>query len=141
MTEKIEVSLTFADFIKNNKSVLELKQLDANNYKQLLTAKAIEDQTKEFGFSDVWKKELADKIAELQPKAEVELKDASENVNKYLYNLVKAIVEFHRPVIEMPKDAKIKELATTIRSLIAAGGGQLEPEFVFNAVKVLFVNK
>lgn len=139
MTEKIEVSLTFADFAKNNKSVLELKQLDASNYKQLLTAKAVEDQIKDIGFSEAWKKELADKITELKPLAEKELKDASENVNKYLFNLVKEIIAYHRAVIEMPKDEKIKELATTIRSLIAAGGGQLEPEFVFNAVKVLYV--
>lgn len=139
MTEKIEVSLTFADFAKNNKSVLELKQLDAKNYKALLTVKAVEDQTKEIGFSDAWKKELADKIAELKPLAEKELKEASENVNVYLFNLVKEIIAYHRAVIEMPKDDKIKELANTIRSLIAAGGGQLEPEFVFNSVKVLYI--
>lgn len=139
MTEKIEVSLTFADFAKNNKSVLELKQLDAKNYKALLTVKAVEDQTKDIGFSEAWKKELADKITELKPLAEQELKEASKNVNVYLFNLVKEIIAYHRAVIEMPKDDKIKELANTIRSLIAAGGGQLEPEFVFNSVKVLYI--
>lgn len=139
MTEKIEVSLTFNDFAKDHKSAIELKQLDAKNYKALLTAKAVEDQTKDIGFSDAWKKELADKIAELKPLAEEELKSASENINTYLFNLVKEIIAYHRAVIEMPKDDKIKELANTIRSLIAAGGGQLEPEFVFNSVKVLYI--
>ena len=56
MTEKIEVSLTFNDFAKDHKSAIELKQLDAKNYKALLTAKAVEDQTKDIGFSDTWKK-------------------------------------------------------------------------------------
>lgn len=139
MTEQIEVSLTFNDFAKNHKSAIELKQLDAKNYKALLTAKAVEDQTKDIGFSDAWKKELADKIAELKPLAEEELKSASENINTYLFNLVKEVIAYHRAVIEMPKDEKIKELANTIRSIIAAGGGQLEAEFVFNLVKVLYI--
>lgn len=139
MTEKIEVSLTFNDFAKNHKSAIELKQLDAKNYKALLTAKAVEDQTKDIGFSDAWKKELADKIAELKPLAEEELKSASENINTYLFNLVKEVIAYHRAVVEMPNDEKIKELANTIRSIIAAGGGQLEPEFVFNLVKVLYI--
>lgn len=139
MTEQIEVSLTFNDFAKNHKSAIELKQLDAKNYKALLTAKAVEDQTKDIGFSDAWKKELADKIAKLKPLAEEELKSASENINTYLFNLVKEVIAYHRAVIEMPKDEKIKELANTIRSIIAAGGGQLEAEFVFNLVKVLYI--
>lgn len=139
MTEQIEVSLTFNDFAKNHKSAIELKQLDAKNYKALLTAKAVEDQTKDIGFSDAWKKELADKIAELKPLAEEELKSASENINTYLFNLVKEVIAYHRAVVEMPKDEKIKELANTIRSIIAAGGGQLEAEFVFNLVKVLYI--
>lgn len=139
MTEQIEVSLTFNDFAKNHKSAIELKQLDAKNYKALLTAKAVEDQTKDIGFSDAWKKELADKIAELKPLAEEELKSASENINTYLFNLVKEVIAYHRAIVEMPKDEKIKELANTIRSIIAAGGGQLEPEFVFNLVKVLYI--
>lgn len=139
MTEKIEVSLTFNDFAKDHKSAIELKQLDAKNYKALLTAKAVEDQTKDIGFSDAWKKELADKIAELKPLAEEELKSASENINTYLFNLVKEVIAYHRAIVEMPNDEKIKELANTIRSIIAAGGGQLEPEFVFNLVKVLYI--
>lgn len=139
MTEKIEVSLTFNDFAKNHKSAIELKQLDAKNYKALLTAKAVEDQTKDIGFSDAWKKELADKIAELKPLAEEELKSASENINTYLFNLVKEVIAYHRAVVEMPNDEKIKELSNTIRSIIAVGGGQLEPEFVFNLVKVLYI--
>jgi DNA-directed RNA polymerase subunit F len=139
MTEKIEVSLTFNDFAKNHKSAIELKQLDAKNYKALLTVKAVEDQTKDIGFSDAWKKELADKIAELKPLAEEELKSASENINTYLFNLVKEVIAYHRAVVEMPKDEKIKELSNTIRSIIAAGGGQLEAEFVFNLVKVLYI--
>ena len=47
-----------------------------------------------------------------------------------------------QPEAQQPAPAEqkeIKDLANTIRSLIAAGGGQLEPEFVFNAVKVLYV--
>ena len=104
MTEKIEVSLTFADFAQKNKSVIELKQPKADSYQKLLTCKAVEDQTKDFGFSDSWKKELTDKINSLQPIAEQELKNASENINQYLFTLVKAIFEYHRPVIELPKD-------------------------------------
>lgn len=140
MTEKIEVQLTFADFAQKNKSVIELKNPKAESYQQLLTCKAVEDQTKDFGFSNNWKKELTDKINSLQPIAEQELKDASENINQYLFTLVKAIFEYHHPVMELPKDEYIKKCSQTIRGLIAAGGGQLEPEVVFNMVKVLYVN-
>lgn len=140
MTEKIEVQLTFADFAQKNKSVIELKQPKADSYQKLLTCKAVEDQTKDFGFSDNWKKELTDKINSLQPIAEQELKDASENINQYLFTLVKAIFEYHHPVMELPTDEYIKKCSQTIRGLIAAGGGQLEPEVVFNMVKVLYVN-
>lgn len=140
MTEKIEVQLTFADFAQKNKSVIELKNPKAESYQQLLTCKAVEDQTKTFGFSDNWKKELTDKINSLQPIAEQELKDASENINQYLFTLVKAIFEYHRPVIELPKDEYIKDCSKKIRGLVAAGGGQLEPESIFNMVKVLYIN-
>lgn len=140
MTEKIEVSLTFADFIKNNKSVIELKQPKADNYQKLLTCKAVEDQTKDFGFSDTWKKELTDKINYLQPIAEDELKTASEKINEYLFNLVKAVFVFHHPVMEVPTDDCIKKYSQTIRGLISAGTGQLEPETIFNMIKVLYIN-
>ena len=140
MTEKIEVQLTFADFAQKNKSAIELKQPKADSYQKLLTCKAVEDQTKDFGFSDNWKKELTDKINSLQPIAEQELKDASENINQYLFTLVKAIFEYHHPVMELPTDEYIKKCSQTIRGLIAAGGGQLESEVVFNIVKVLYVN-
>ena len=140
MTEKIEVQLTFADFAEKNKSAIELKQPKADSYQKLLTCKAVEDQTKDFGFSDNWKKELTDKINSLQPIAEQELKDASENINQYLFTLVKAIFEYHHPVMELPKDEYIKKCSQTVRGLIAAGGGQLEPEVIFNIVKVLYVN-
>ena len=141
MTEKIEVALTFADFTDKNKSAIELKQPKAETYQKLLTVKAVEDQTKDFGFSDAWKKELADKINEFQPIATKELQDASEAINKYLFTLVKAVFVYHHSVIEMPKDEYIKDYANTIRALIAAGGGQLDSEFVFNATKILFINK
>ena len=140
MTEKIEVSLTFADFAKNNKSAIELKNTKAESYQQLLTCKAVEDQTKDFGFSESWKKELSTKIDSLKTAAEQELKDASENINKYLFNLVKAIFEYHHPVMETPKDEYIKECSKKIRGLVAAGGGQLEPEVIFNMVKVLYIS-
>jgi len=139
MTEKIEVSLTFKDFAEKSKSVLELKQSKADNYQKLLTVKAVLDQTKDYGFSEAWTKELNDKATELQSKAEEELKQASKNVDVYLFNLVKEVISYHRAVIEMPKDDKIKELAKTIRSLIAAGG-QLEPEYIFNVVKILYIH-
>lgn len=140
MTEKIEIQLTFADFVKNNKSVIELKQPQANSYQKLLTCKAVEDQTKDIGFSESWNKELAEKINSLKPTAEEELKVASEKINEYLFNLIKAIFEYHHPVMEMPKDEYIKKCVQTIRGLIAAGGGQLEAECVFNMVKVLYIN-
>lgn len=140
MTEKIEVSLTFTDFAEKNKSVLSLKQAKAENYQKLLTCKAVEDQTKDYGFSDNWKNELTAKIDELKKVAEQELKDASENINQYLFNLIKAIFEYHRPVMELPKDEYIKDYALKVRGLIAAGGGQLEPETIFNIVKVLYIN-
>ena len=140
MTEQIEVSLTFNDFAKNHKSAIELKQLDAKNYKALLTAKAVEDQTKDIGFSDAWKKELTDKINEFQPIATKELKDASENIDKYLFNLVKAVFEYHKVVMEMPSEDTIKIVAKKVRGLVAAGGGQLQPDFIFNAVKVLYID-
>lgn len=141
MTEKIEVALTFADFADKNKSAIELKQPKAETYQKLLTVKAVEDQTKDFGFSDSWKKELTDKINEYKSIAEQELKNASENINQYLFTLVKAIFVYHHAVIEMPKDEYIKDCANTIRALIAAGGGQLDAEFVFNATKILFIDK
>lgn len=141
MTEKIEVALTFEDFASKNKSLLQMKQSKAENYQKLLTAKAVKEQTGELGFSDTWKKELDSKIDELQPKATEELKEASENVNKYLQSLVEAIFVYHQTVIETPKDEYIKDCANTIRALIAAGGGQLDAEFVFNATKILFINK
>lgn len=139
MTEKIEVSLTFKDFAEKNKSVLELKQSKADNYQKLLTVKAILDQTKDYGFSEAWNKELNDKATELQSKAEEELKQASQNVDNYLFNLIKAILEYHRPVVEVASDNAIKEITKTIRSLIAAGG-QLEPEYIFNVVKILYIH-
>ena len=137
---KIEVSLTFEDFAEKNKSVLDLKQLEAFNYKNLLTVKAVKDQTKEIGFSDSWNKELDEKINELQPKAEQELKEASENINKYIFNLVKAVFEYHRAVIEMPSDEALKNMSKKVRGLVAAGGGQLQPDFIFNAVKVQYID-
>lgn len=137
---KIEVSLTFEDFAEKNKSVLDLKQLEASNYKNLLTVKAVKDQTKEIGFSDSWNKELDEKINELQPKAEQELKEASENINKYIFNLVKAIFEYHHVIIEMPSDEALKNMSKKVRGLVAAGGGQLQPDFIFNAVKVLYID-
>ena len=140
MTEKIEVNLTFQSFVEKNKSVVQLNQQKAETYQKLLTCKAVEEQTKDFGFSDNWKKELAEKINELKPSAEQELKDASENINKYLFNFVKAVFEFHRAVIELPNDEYLKGCAKTIRGLIAAGGGQLEAECIFNMVKVLYIN-
>ena len=138
MTEKIEVSLTFKDFAEKNKSVLELKQSKADNYQKLLTVKAVIDQTKDYGFSEAWNKELNDKALELQPKAEEELKQASQNVDNYLFNLIKAILEYHRPVVEVASDNAITEIVKTMRSLIAAGG-QLEPEYIFNIVKILYI--
>lgn len=137
---KIEVSLTFEDFAEKNKSVLDLKQLEASNYKNLLTVKAVKDQTKEIGFSNSWNKELDEKINELQPKAEQELKEASENINKYIFNLVKAVFEYHRVIIEMPSDEALKNMSKKVRGLVAAGGGQLQPDFIFNAVKVLYID-
>lgn len=138
MTEKIEVKLTFADFAEKNKSVLELKQSKAENYQKLLTIKAVQDQTKDYGFSESWNKELSDKTVELQSKAEEELKQASDNVDSYLFNLIKAVFEYHRPVQEVPTDDKIKEITKEIRSLIAAGG-QLDPEYIFNVTKILHI--
>ena len=137
---KIEVSLTFEDFAEKNKSVLDLKQLEAFNYKNLLTVKAVKDQTKEIGFSDSWNKELDEKINELQPKAEQELKEASENINKYIFNLVKAVFEYHKVVMEMPSEDTIKIVAKKVRGLVAAGGGHLQSDFIFNAVKVLYID-
>lgn len=138
MTEKIEVAFTFKDFAEKNKSVLELKQSKADSYQKLLTVKAVIDQTKDYGFSDVWNKELNDKALELQPKAEEELKQASDNINSYLFNLIKAIFEYHRAVKEVVSDNEITEIVKTMRSLIA-NGGQLEPEYVFNVVKILYI--
>jgi len=138
MTEKIEVKLTFADFAEKNKSVLELKQSKAENYQKLLTIKAVIDQTKECGFSEAWNKELDSKAKELQSKAEEELKQASDNVDSYLFNLIKAVFEYHRPVQEVPSDDKIKLNAKEIRSLIAVGG-QLDPEYIFNVTKILYI--
>lgn len=140
MTEKIEIKLTFADFAEKNKSVITLKQSKAENYQKLLTCKAVEDQTKNYGFSDAWKNELTNKINELKTVAEQELKDASENINTYLFNFVKAVYEYHRAIIELPNDDYIKKCAQTIRGLIAAGSGQLEPETIFNMIKVLYIN-
>lgn len=138
--KKIEVQLTFEDFAKKYKDVIELKQLKAETYQKLLTVKAVEDQTKELGFSDAWKKELTDKINKFEPIATQELKDASENINKYLFNLVKAVFEYHKVVIEMPSDEALKNMSKKVRGLVAAGGGQLQPDFIFNAVKVLYID-
>lgn len=140
MTEKIEVKLTFKDFAEKHKSILELKQSKADNYQKLLTVKAVEDQTKDIGFSDSWKKELTDKINEYKPIAEQELKNASENINQYLFTLVKAIFVYHRVVTEVVSDDIIKKIIKNMRALIAAGG-QLEPEYIFNVVKILYINK
>lgn len=140
MTEKIEIELNFNDFAKKNSNIIELKQQKAINYQKLLTCKAVEDQTKDYDFSDSWREELSDKIERLKPIAEQELKDASENINKYLFQYTKAVFEYHKPVIETPKDEYIKEYSKKIRGLIAAGSGQLEPETIFNMVKVLYIN-
>ena len=140
MTEKIEIKLTFDDFAKNNKDIIELKQQKAVNYQKLLTCKAVEDQTKDCGFSEAWKKELTEKMESLKTSAEQELKEASENINKYLFHFVKAVFEYHRAVVEVPNDDYIKNCAKTIRGLIASGSGQLESETIFNMVKVLYIN-
>lgn len=140
MTEKIEVSLTFKDFSEKNKSILELKQSKAASYQNLLTCKAVEDQTKNIGFSETWKKELKDKIDNLTPLAQEELKVASENVDNYLFTLIKAIFEFHKVVNKLPVDSDIKAICKKIRMMIAAGG-QLEPEYIFNIIKILYIEK
>lgn len=141
MTEKIEVALTFEDFASKNKSLLQMKQSKAENYQKLLTAKAVKEQTGDIGFSDAWKKELDSKIDELQPKATEELKEASENVNKYLQSLVEAIFVYHQAVITKPSNEDIAKMAQKIRGLVAAGGGQLDAEYIFNVTKLLFINK
>lgn len=142
MTEKIEVSLTFADFSKKYESVIKLDQPKAENYQKLLLVKAIEDQTKELNFSENWKLELKKTIETLQPLADEELKKASENIDNYLFKLVEAIYDYHRPVItrEFPDDSVIKDLSKRVRGIVAAGGGQLDAETIFNVVKVVWIN-
>lgn len=140
MTEKIEVSLTFKDFADKHKSILELKQSKADCYQKLLTVKAVEEQTKDIGFSEIWKKELKDKIDNLTPLAQEELKAASKNVDNYLFTLVKAIFEFHKAINKVPVDSDIKVICKKVRMMIAAGG-QLEPEYIFNIVKILYIEK
>lgn len=141
MTEKmkIELKFEFKDFAQKYKNVLELKQMDAVNYRNLLTCKAIEEQTKDIKFSDNWLKELSAKCEELKPLAEEELKKASENVDKYLEKLIESIFEFHASVYLKNEDRDIKQCAKTIRDIVAAGGGQLQADFIFNVVKVLYL--
>ena len=52
--------------------------------------------------------------------------------------MIKAIFEYHRAVKEVVSDNEITEIVKTMRSLIA-NGGQLEPEYVFNVVKILYI--
>lgn len=137
---KIEVKFTFEDFVKNYKKSVEFKQLDAKSYKDLITLKAIQEQTKELGFSNSWKKEIEDKCVILKESAEKELKEASDNIDKFLFNLVKDIYVYHKSICEMPSDDVIKQQAKKIREVVTIIGA-MDSQTVFDLTKTMFINK
>lgn len=137
---KIEVKFTFEDFVKNYKKSVEFKQLDAKSYKDLITLKAIQEQTKELGFSNSWKKEIEDKCVVLKESAEKELKKASDNIDKFLFNLVKDIYVYHKSICEMPSDDVIKQQAKKIREVVTIIG-TMDSQTVFDLTKTMFINK
>lgn len=137
---KIEVKFTFEDFVKNYKKSVEFKQLDAKSYKDLITLKAIQEQTKELGFSDSWKKEIEDKCVALKESAEKELKEASDNIDKFLFNLVKNIYVYHKSICEMPSDDVIKQQTKKIREVVTIIG-TMDSQTVFDLTKTMFINK
>ena len=137
---KIEVKFTFEDFVKNYKKSVEFKQLDAKSYKDLITLKAIQEQIKELGFSDSWKKEIEDKCVILKESAEKELKEASDNIDKFLFNLVKDIYAYHKSICETPSDDIIKQQAKKIREIVTIIG-TMDSQTVFDLTKTMFINK
>jgi hypothetical protein len=137
---KIEVKLTFEDFVKQYKNSVEFKQLDAKSYKDLITLKAIQEQTKELNFSNSWKKEIEDKCIVLKESAEKELKEASNNIDKFLFNLVKDIYNYHKAVCTIPSDEIIKEQVKKIREIVTIIG-TMDSQTIFDLTKTLYINK
>lgn len=136
---KVEVVLTYEEFKKKYPKVVEFKQLDAVNYRKLITLKTFQEQVKDFGFSDSWNKELSDKFEETKPLAEQELKKASENIDTYIEELVKTTFEFHKPVIETPSEDELHNYAVQVRKVVSLGTS-LDSEYIFNLIKVLFID-
>lgn len=134
---KIEVNLSFEEFKKKYENLITFKQIDAVNYKNLVTLKAIQEQAAELNFSDAWKKEIEDKFKSLEEIAKEEVKQAGAKVGEYIKKLIEATFEFHKPVCSIIYNdevfKKVKELVTFT--------GQLEAEFIFNVTKILYINK
>lgn len=132
-----ESKFTFEEFCKNiNKDILSLKQLDAVNYRKLLTLKAIKEQTKELNFTENWNKELDSKIEEVTPLAQQELKDASSNVDSFISTLIKSIYKFIDKNKILTKE-QLESNTAKVRALVAISGN-MDTEYIFNLVKVLY---
>lgn len=128
--------LDFETFEKENKDIIEFKQINATAYNQLILYKTFLDQAQ--NLDENVKKSLEEKVNDLTEKAKVELKEADKKVTDYVTNLVKATFVFHKDVIETPNNFDCK--VDTLRKLLNLIGGSLNAEMIFNLTKVLWID-
>lgn len=128
--------LDFETFEKEYKDIVEFKQITATNYNQLILYKTFLDQAQ--NLDENIKKELEEKVKTLTQGAQEEVKEADKRVTEYVTNLVKAIFEYHKEVVETPNNFDCK--VNTLRKILNVVGGGLNAELIFNLVKVLWID-
>lgn len=131
-----EKKLDFETFEKENKEIIEFKQITATNYNQLILYKTFLDQAQNLDKNT--RKILEEKVEALTKGAQEEVKAADKKVTEYVTNLVKATYEFHHDIVEMPSNFDCK--VDTLRKVLNVVGSNLNAELIFNLVKVLWID-
>lgn len=136
---KADTSLTYAEFSKKYPELLTFKQIDAKMYRELVALKAVQEQTKDYNFSESWTKEIETKIEEITPLVKDELKQASDNIDNYILKLMRAVFEFFSSIKEMPSEDDLKKYEVKMRQIITVGV-TMDAEYIFNMTQILYIN-
>ena len=128
--------LDFETFEKENKEIIEFKQITATNYNQLILYKTFLDQAQ--NVDENIKKALEEKVKVLTEGAQKEIKEEDKKVTDYVTKLVEATFKFHHDIIETPSNFDCK--VNTLRKVLNIVGGNLNAELIFNLVKVLWID-
>ena len=131
-----EKKLDFETFEKENKEIIEFKQITATNYNQLILYKTFLDQAQ--NVDENIKKALEEKVKVLTQGAQEEVKQADKKVTEYVTKLVEATFKFHHDIIETPSN--FDKQVDTLRKVLNVIGGNLNAELIFNLVKILWID-